>query len=285
MDAPVTPYIWQYQPETGTAAGARQNYGSVINWLSADNRMYHRVQQVNQTRNAIDDIREQTVIPELAASFNDWNATQLTQPPGTAYRPAPGPLAGPTTMADKILTAEGEQLAGSRPPPLSGGAALPPSAYSLGDGREYRKLTRDALPFPHNWMVKENGIWTPIMDPRPNLRTHMQGSGANALSSYPTLLYNQPAVPPILAYSRPGQQLQGSGVVAPSGKVLGLLTESSRVPRTEGMTPQQFVNSFPPVVYDDPFSKRLAYFPKEFSPLFDPKSQYLASSLATLQYR
>ncbi|AII22577.1 pVIII [Lizard adenovirus 2] len=277
MDAPVTPYIWQYQPQTGKAAGARQNYGAVINWLSADNNMFHRVQTVNRARNLIDEIREETVRPDLAASFNDWTYDQLTQPPGTAYLPAPDPLTGPTTIRDKVLSAEGEQLAGSRPSVLHGGASLPPSAYSLGDGREYMKLTRDALPFPQNWMVKENGVWTPIVEQRAALR----GGSANALSSYPTLLFNQP---PILRYRRPGQQLQGSGVIAPSSKVLSLLSEAPRIPRTEGMTPYQFANSFPPVVYEDPFSQNLAVFPKEFSPLFEPENQVLASSLATLQY-
>ncbi|ABA47244.1 pVIII [Snake adenovirus 1] len=278
MEAPVTPYIWQYQPETGTAAGARQNYGAVINWLSSDNNMYHRVQEVNRQRNKIDDFREQTVRADMAHSFNDWKPQQLSQPASTAYLPAPNPIAGPRTIPDVIFTAEGEQLAGASPSLLSGGASLPPSSYRLGDGREYRKFTRDAMPFPHNWLVKENGVWVPVEERDPLLSEE----GRNALSSYPTLTYAQP---PILRYRRLGQQLQGGGVVAPSSRVVSLLTEQPRMPRTEGMTPYQFSAEFPPVVYDHPFSRNLTLFPKEFSPLFDPKDQVLATSLATLQYR
>lgn len=280
MNVPPTPYIWQYQPETGTAAGARQDYGSVINWLGSDNTMYHRVQQTNRTRNAIDDINEMTVDPTYARSFNNWDASQLNQPPGTRYTALTHNPDRYTTW-DREITTEGAQLAGARPGSLSGGALLPPSEYHLEDGRQYRKLTRDGHPFPINWMVKENGIWSPIVD-RSYQALPMEGGAANAISSYPTLV---PVQPPILSYRRPGQQLQGGGVVSSRDKVASLLTESSRVPRNDGMTPYQFMNTFPPVVYDQPFSESLTEFPKEFNPLFEPREQVLASSLYSLKYR
>lgn len=281
MNAPPTPYLWQYQPQTGTAAGARQDYGSVTNWFASDNSMYHRVQQTNRNRNLIDEMNETTVDPYYAASFNNWDSSRLTQPAGSRYA-AMTQRPDLYTSWDRGATSDGAQLSGARPSILSGGALLPPSEYSLNDGREYRKLTRDGHPFPVNWMVKENGMWVPIVD-RAYGPADMQGGAANATSTYPTLLPVQPA---ILAYRRPGQQLQGGGVVADRNKVTSLLTERSRVPRSQGMTAYQFMNEFPPVVYDRPFSADSpAEFPKEFNPLFEPREQVLASSLYSLQYR
>ncbi|WGZ76470.1 MAG: pVIII protein [Agile wallaby adenovirus 1] len=259
MDQPVTPYIWKYQPETGTAAGARQNYGAVINWLGADPKLYARIQEVNRQRNDLDIFRAAINRHEIASNFNNWPAYQIYQPAGTVYTP-PSRL-HISSVADAVATADGAQLSGGISTPISGGG------YSLGDGRQYRKLTRDLLPFPTNWQVFEDGEWKNI-----------SGGSANATSSYPQMIYeNQPT---IVKYYRPGQQLQGYFPTTPSTH---LLTEESRVPRSGGLDPVQFIREFSPVVYKNPFSKPLQYFPKEFNPLF--KNSFIRTNDYTLQYK
>ncbi|QJR83102.1 pVIII [Bearded dragon adenovirus 1] len=260
-DPPVTPYIWQYQPQTGAAAGARQDYGAVVNWISSDPRLYARVQNTNALRNRIDERRQPWCDDGTYADFNRWTSGELWQPRGTApVLPPQYPSLG--TMLDQTFTSEGTQLAGS--------GTGPPN-----DGREYRKLTRDALPFPHNWQVKgSDGVWRPVM----------KGGAANSLTSYPQLLY---PTPDLLRYRRPGAQMQGGGGLesVTSDRVAFLLTEGSSVPRSEGMTPHQFVQDFPPVVYQDPFSGSMRNFPKEFDPLFDPSRAMFPTNLTTLGYR
>lgn len=255
MQAPVTPYIWRYQPETGNAAGARQDYGSVINWLGSDPRMYSRVQAINQQRNDI--INQDTTVNRIGFShnFNNWPSHELYQPMASSYIPATRTDISPHTVSDFVATAEGVQLAGA--------------GYQLGDGRKYRKLTRDALPFPRNWQVFEDGEWKNIT-----------GGSANATSSYPQLVYE---VPKILKYSRPGQQLQGSGFRKSNN--LHLLSEESRRPRYGGMTPLQFSREFSPVTYNNPFDGSVLKFPKEFNPLFTPANDFRATNDSTLQYR
>lgn len=263
MLQPTTPYIWRYQPETGETAGARQDYGAVINWLHADGRMFSRIRDVNLARNAIDKGRALTTRHGLSENINNWTASELQQKPGFPYIPPTS--AKLETYTDKLRTSEGEQL--------SGGAAVGPP-YDLDDGRRYRKLTRDALPFPYNYDVFENGQWQ---------RIHLSGTGANALSSYPTLEYISVFPPPITRYSRPGQQLQGGAAPIPVEN-LALLEEVSRIPHRGGMNPEQFTAEFPPVVYEEPFDGNLFYFPKEFSPLFSPEQAMLRTTDATLQY-
>lgn len=264
MDLPVTPYKWQFQPETGRAAGARQDYGSVINWFSAQGPLYERIRNVNQARNLKDEMNELRVNPEMAQSFNQWRPEQIAQPLGTPH--IPPPIVGYATVSDLVQTRDGAQLSG----PISGGALYSPSSYQLGDGRQYRKLTRDNHPFPHNWMVLENGKWSPI---------EMDGGFSGILKWFPKI----PDFPAIMKYRRPGQQLQGTGVGLNPKSYL-LLSEQATVPRSGGMTSNQFMYEFPPVVYNDPFSGSLENFPKEFNPLFDPQTSYLRSNVNTLQY-
>nr|ABM88372.1 pVIII protein [Duck adenovirus 1] len=247
---PVTPYLWRYQPETGTAAGARQDYGAVINWFNSGPDLYRRIRDVNISRNNVEQTRALARTP-LSGNFNRWTAAQLTHPPGTRYRPY-FPVDSIKGARERVATQQGQILAGA--------------GYDLHDGRQYRKITRDALPFPHNWQVKDGSRWL-----------NLGGKGANSLTTYPVIA----DVPPIMRYGRPGQQLQGSGFHRPSP---ALLTEGARVPRSHGMTVRQFVHEFPPVVFNHPFSEDITYFPKEFNPLFNPSEDYRASSDRTLQY-
>lgn len=260
MEQPPTPYIWRYEPSTGFTAGASQDYGAVINWLNSDLQMFHRVKEVNETRNSLDTTRATINRENISENINNWPSWELQQRYGTPYIPATNPATDYRTVNDFIKTSQGEQLAGS-------------GVYRLDDGRQYRKLTRDALPFPYNYDVFHNGNWTRVTD--------LQGGAANALSSYPTTIYVN--IPPILKYRRTGQQLQGGAVHQPLSN-LNLLEEESRVPRSGGLNPLQFQREFPPVVYNHPFDGSELYFPKEFSPLFDPATSILRTTNQTLQY-
>lgn len=228
MQQPVTPYIWTYKPETGTAAGARQDYGSVINWLRASPQLCQRIREVNNFRNYIDKTRSH-LSDEMTCYFNAWPANVVSQPEGTPYRPAPNPVLGQHSIHDFLSTAEGSQIAGG--------------------------------------LISSPDI---------------SGHGANALSSYPTLKYVN-VDSPILSYRHPGQQLQGGSITSKNDNFL--LSEESRVPRSGGLSPLQFLQEFPPIVYNNPFSENMLYFPKEFSPLFEPEKDHRRTSLFSLKYQ
>lgn len=216
---PVTPYIWQYQPQTGETAGARQDYGSVVNWFSSSPLMCQRIAAINQQRNVLD--KEQA----------------------------------------RLRTYD---------PVINGKSLLTGTGYSLNDGRQYRKFTRDAMPFPHGWQVFENGVWKPVP-------VDMVGAG-NALSSYPTVVT-------LDSYKHAGVQLQGAGTPKFTVDPAVLLNEPSSRDRTSGMNATQFAGRFPPVVYNDPFSEPPYYFPKEFNPLWDSSKDFRASSAISMKYR
>lgn len=299
MAQPPTPYIWKYQPQTGGTSGATQDTSAVINWLQSDGRMFQRIRDVNLARNSIDKTRALLTRDHIAEHINNWPSTEVSQRIGIPYIPANNTSIQSTL--DFVHTAEGEQLAGAgitmprfvsdvignanysiphtrrfvseaittKDPTKPSSLRGPP--YRLNDGRMYRKLTRDAMPFPHNYSVYEDGQWKRI--------DSLSGGAANALSSYPTLLYQ-----PLIAQRRPGQQLQGGMFPLDNVRNLTLLEEEARVPRNGGLNPQQFIREFPPVVYTNPFSGDEAYFPKEFSPLFDPARTLLRTTDQTLQY-
>ena len=167
MQQPVTPYLWNYEPQSGHVSGATQDYGAVINWLSADPRMFARVRNVNNTRNFLDKYRANVTRHDFAANFNNWPAEQVTHRKSLPYVPANDTSQSYNVINDFMSTADGAQIAGGQQTAMSG------KGYALGDGRRYRKLTRDALPFPYNWQVSEDGKWRNI-----------RGRGCNALSSY-----------------------------------------------------------------------------------------------------
>lgn len=254
MSQPVTPYIWAYQPETGMTAGAQQNYGAVINWLSSDPYMCERIRHVNQSRNDLARLEANArVVPR--GEFNEW----LQQPEVSG--PPSGVITGRRirSFVDTVATSEGAQLAGA--------------GYKLGDGRRYRKLTRDAHPFPINWQVFENGRWIPVP---------MSGGSANALSSYPNVQRRRDYMENYLHSS--GLQMQGGMVPAPQSAA-ELHVEGPSVDIRSGLTPLSFARAFPPLVYEHPFSSiNPLKFPKEFSPLFDPERDMRAAVVYSDSY-
>lgn len=263
MTQPVTPYIWNYQPETGQTSGAQQDYGSVINWLRADPALCSRIRNVNTARNHyLRSMKRDVTYGQPGGRRANKRREKLTRMRDNLQT---------QVLLDEIYTGEGQQLAGG---------------YALGDGRTYRKLTRDNLPFPHNWQVLENGRWKLISgkdaqmangytlggeSQRRNLTRNnrplasegqvfetrqwrpISGGSANALTSYPFIV---------------DEGLIGRGQV---------ITENP-----EGLTPLAFARSFPPLVYNTPFSGAAEYFPREFSPLYDPSRVYRPSRVNDL---
>lgn len=255
MTQPVTPYVWTYQPETGMTAGAQQDYGGVINWLCADPYMCERIRKVNQTRNDMARLEASNrVVPE--GEFNAW----LQRPP--IFGPPSGKLEKRRVRSfiDTVATSEGVQLSGA--------------GYKLGDGRRYRKLTRDAHPFPINWQVFENGRWQPVP---------LNGGSANALSSYPTIRRRRDYME---NYLHPhGLQLQG-GMAPTQSNSHELRWEGPSVDLRSGLTPLSFARAFPPLVYENPFSSlNPLEFPKEFSTLYDPERDMRAAVVYQNSYQ
>ncbi|AAA42432.1 pVIII [Murine mastadenovirus A] len=108
MSAP-SPYVWTFQPQRGTAAGASQDYSTRINWLSAGPELRGKVVQLNEARNAIL-MKEQESVPTPRAEANPsfWPAALIFQPRPQAIPVHP---AHPDTF-DAALTSNGAQLAG-----------------------------------------------------------------------------------------------------------------------------------------------------------------------------
>lgn len=108
MTAP-SPYMWSFQPQRGTAAGASQDYSTRLNWLSAGPELRQKVLQVNEARNAIL-MKQQETVPTPRAEPNPpfWPASLIFQPRPTAIALHPP---HPNTF-DPTVTRHGAQLAG-----------------------------------------------------------------------------------------------------------------------------------------------------------------------------
>lgn len=76
-----TPYVWTYQPQSGRAAGASQDYSTRINWLSAGPHMISQVNDIRDQRNQI--LLRQAAITETPRVITNpprWPASMLIQP-------------------------------------------------------------------------------------------------------------------------------------------------------------------------------------------------------------
>lgn len=105
------PYMWTYQPQTGHAAGAAQDYSTQMNWLSAGPAMINQVYGIRDLRNKI--LMTQAKITETPRLIMDppvWPAALVTQ-----QDPPPTTVALPRNYAlENALTNSGVQLAGGR---------------------------------------------------------------------------------------------------------------------------------------------------------------------------
>lgn len=104
-----TPYVWTFQPQTGQAAGASQDYSTRMNWLSAGPSMINKVNMIRDNRNQI--LLRQSAItetPRLVTNPPAWPAPMLIQPQST-----PMTLELPRNEHLELLMANsGMQLAG-----------------------------------------------------------------------------------------------------------------------------------------------------------------------------
>ncbi|ALE15310.1 pVIII [bottlenose dolphin adenovirus 2] len=104
-----TPYMWSYQPQSGHAAGASQDYSSRMNWLSAGPSMISQVNEINRLRNDI--LLRQALITQTPRSVQNpriWPAQHLIQ-----QLPREMTVELPrNTQLEQRMTDSGIQLAG-----------------------------------------------------------------------------------------------------------------------------------------------------------------------------
>ncbi|WET32002.1 protein VIII precursor [Canine adenovirus 2] len=106
-----TPYMWSYQPQTGHAAGASQDYSTQMNWFSAGPSMISQVYGIRDLRNKV--LITQAEITKTPRTIMDppiWPDAMLVQeaaPPKTVTLPRNHTL-------EQAMTNSGAQLAGGR---------------------------------------------------------------------------------------------------------------------------------------------------------------------------
>ncbi|ARQ79791.1 pVIII [bat adenovirus 10] len=185
-----TPYVWSYQPQIGTAAGASQDYSTKMNWLSAGNSMIKSVNRIRNQRNEI--LLKQAMVTETPRNVANppiWPAEALHQPfklPTEIPLPRNGPL-------EHMMTNNGMQLAGGRAYNLVGcGVQLSESyaplsvrsdgIFQLGGG------SRGHISPQHQWILLQSGSNKP--------RSGGLGSAQFVEEFVPTVYYNPYSGPP-----------------------------------------------------------------------------------------
>ncbi|AWO77115.1 pVIII [Tree shrew adenovirus 1] len=104
-----TPYVWTFQPQMGAAAGASQDYGTKMNWLSAGPSMIHRVNNIREARNRI--LLRQAALtetPRTVMNPPNWPSALL-------YHDVAPPTSVPLPRNERLeiaMTNHGAQLAG-----------------------------------------------------------------------------------------------------------------------------------------------------------------------------
>lgn len=104
-----TPYVWTFQPQSGHAAGASQDYSTRMNWLSAGPSMIGKVNGIREFRNQL--LMKQAAItetPRLVKNPPTWPASLLPQewqPPKVIELPR-------NERLDMSMSNSGAQLAG-----------------------------------------------------------------------------------------------------------------------------------------------------------------------------
>lgn len=236
----VDPYLYAYNPRSGTLAGAAQDYGSQVNWLGADVQLVSKIAELQARRNhMLGEWNNQR--PGLIGPLNShggtrgWDASRIIQRGGVPLLPPAEPSTAIETLTDRLVANEGVQLTGK--------GFLPPQ-----DGRRYRKRTRDGFPFPHNWEV-----W----DPAVNMWKLVEDKGVdNSMMGLGSWYFPK-------SVQLGGEHLSNNRFVS--------LLERPNLPRQGGVGPYQFSVDFPPYPYGEPFSNYdMADFPAFFSPLYDP---------------
>lgn len=104
-----TPYVWTLNPQMGVAAGASQDYGTKMNWLSAGANMIHQVNHIREQRNTL--LMKQGAITETPRNVTNpsyWPAAMLMKPhipPVTVELPR-------NYQLERVMHNSGMQIAG-----------------------------------------------------------------------------------------------------------------------------------------------------------------------------
>lgn len=123
-----TPYVWTYQPQSGRAAGAAQDYSTRLNWMGAGPSMINQVYDIRDKQNQI--LMTQAAIsetPRTIANPPTWPAHLLPQAANSSMT-----VTLPRNEAlEAAMTNSGAQLAGGYrafplPPYVNSIKAYPP---------------------------------------------------------------------------------------------------------------------------------------------------------------
>nr|WRQ19822.1 MAG: pVIII protein [unidentified adenovirus] len=104
-----TPYVWSYQPQLGSAAGASQDYSTRVNWLAGGLDTYRKIQHLNAIQNAI--LNKQKLLSETVRPVRN----PLIWPAANIILDAPTPSIVKLSRdesAEREITASGAQLTG-----------------------------------------------------------------------------------------------------------------------------------------------------------------------------
>lgn len=106
-----TPYIWSFQPQSGRAAGAAQDYSTRLHWFGAGPHMINQVYNIRDTQNRI--LMSQASLletPRQILNPTSWPSVLLPQnktPPVTIELPR-------NVAMETAMTNAGAQLAGGK---------------------------------------------------------------------------------------------------------------------------------------------------------------------------
>lgn len=262
-----TPYMWAFQPQVGTAAGASQDYSTQFNWMSAGPRMVNTIRHIRDEQNQI--LQAQALLtetPRPVANPPSWPAALLPQ-----FLPTPTILEIPENSAlEKPMTNGGFQIAGGSVPTLF--SAVQTDALTRRGWKVpgYQRKNRNYGP------IKRGSIWSrsfvrgqtePTVSAAVTNSSPLQVFSENSGFSETGMQISEFSPVPRLAglvRSDGTFQLAGGSTEPLSHQTLLALSGTSTVPRSGGIGSRQFVKEFVPTVYYNPFSGPPNTFPDQF---------------------
>lgn len=145
-----TPYVWNYQPQAGTAAGASQDYSTRLHWLSAGKSMISKVNTICENRNSI-----------LLSKGMQQLARLNANPPFTNRSQSVTALKLPRyEILEQRMSNSGMQLAGgslSLAEPLCKQPLAPDGSFQLGGGAKVFSREPQIMLLENNPVVEYSG--------------------------------------------------------------------------------------------------------------------------------
>ncbi|ANG08572.1 hexon-associated protein [Equine adenovirus 1] len=190
-----TPYMWNFQPQTGRAAGASQDYSTRINWLSAGPSMISRVYKIRDLRNRILGTQAQiTETPRAVMNPPVWPAPLVFQ-----RLPTQEVVTLPRNHAlENAMTHQGMQLAGGGP--VMGHAGSAPALISQEAYKDYIHSAEEGL--SASW-IRPDGLFQlgggsrSSFDPTQAFLTLQQGSSEPRSGGIGSFQFVQEFVPEV----------------------------------------------------------------------------------------